>query len=153
VSVGAPHDHRAAPDGLEDAIGISFTDPIRDGRGWAFTGGQYTDPVNGYGFLGQAYTATDPSYDARVTVQVLWDTRTNVLVDNGSADILRMLGTVFVPLATHPVELYPEPLRDEIDGLNAQIYDNVNNAVYKAGFASRQDVYGREVRTLFATLD
>jgi putative glutathione S-transferase len=159
--------------GLEDAIGISFIDPIRDRRGWAFTGGQYTDPVNGYGFLGQAYTATDPSYDARVTVPVLWDKQPDdtgsarsgeagrraggkpvgVLVSNESADILRMLGTVFVPLATHPVELYPEPLRDEIDGLNAQIYDNVNNAVYKAGFASRQDVYGREVRTLFATLD
>jgi putative glutathione S-transferase len=139
--------------GLEDAIGISFIDPIRDRRGWAFTGGQYTDPVNGYGFLGQAYTATDPSYDARVTVPVLWDRRANVLVNNESADILRMLGTVFVPLATHPVELYPEPLRDEIDALNAQIYDNVNNAVYKAGFASRQDVYEREVRTLFASLD
>jgi putative glutathione S-transferase len=139
--------------GLEDAIGISFIDPIRDDGGWAFTGEGYTDPVNGYEFLSQAYTATDPSYDARVTVPVLWDKRDNVLVNNESADILRMLGTVFAPLAAHPVELYPEPLRDEIDALNAQIYDNVNNAVYKAGFASRQDVYEREVRTLFATLD
>jgi putative glutathione S-transferase len=139
--------------GLEDAIGISFIDPIRDDRGWAFTGGEYTDPVNGYEFLGQAYTSTDPGYNARVTVPVLWDKHTNVLVNNESADILRMLGTVFVPLAAHPVELYPEPVRDEIDALNAQIYDNVNNAVYKAGFASRQDVYEREVRTLFATLD
>jgi len=139
--------------GLEDAIGISFIDPIRDHRGWAFTGGEYTDPVNGYEFLGQAYTSTDPVYAARVTVPVLWDKHTNVLVNNESADILRMLGTVFVPLAAHPVELYPEPVRDEIDALNTQIYDNVNNAVYKAGFASRQDVYEREVRTLFATLD
>ncbi|HYB31357.1 MAG TPA: glutathione S-transferase C-terminal domain-containing protein [Solirubrobacteraceae bacterium] len=139
--------------GLEDAIGISFVDPIRDERGWAFTGEGYVDPVNGFAFLSEAYTATDPGYDARVTVPVLWDKQSGVIVSNESADILRMLSTPFAPLADHPVDLYPEPLRDDIDVLNDRIYENVNNAVYKAGFSRRQEVYEREVRALFAMLD
>jgi glutathionyl-hydroquinone reductase len=139
--------------GLEDAIGLSFVDPIRDERGWAFSGGDFVDPVNGFGFLSEAYVATDPGYEARVSVPVLWDRQTGVIVNNESADILRMLGTVFAPLASHPIELYPAPLRDEIDELNDRIYDNVNNAVYKAGFSRRQEVYEAEVRGLFAMLD
>jgi glutathionyl-hydroquinone reductase len=139
--------------GLEDVIGLSFVDPIRDERGWAFTGGEYVDSVNRFRLLGEAYLATDPDYDARVTVPVLWDKRLGVIVSNESADILRMLGTVFATVAEHPVELYPPPLRSEIDALNARIYDNVNNAVYKAGFSQRQEVYEREVAALFGTLD
>lgn len=139
--------------GLEDAIGISFVDPIRDERGWAFTGGRYVDDVSGFTFLSEAYIATDPAYEARVTVPVLWDKESGVIVSNESADILRMLGTVFTPLAEHPVELYPEPLRDDIEALNDRIYENVNNAVYKAGFSRRQEVYEREVYALFALLD
>jgi glutathionyl-hydroquinone reductase len=139
--------------GLEDAIGISFVDPIRDERGWAFTGGRYIDDVNDSTFLSEAYIATDPAYEARVTVPVLWDKESGVIVSNESADILRMLGTVFTPLAEHPVDLYPEPLRDEIEALNDRIYENVNNAVYKAGFSRRQEVYEREVYALFALLD
>jgi glutathionyl-hydroquinone reductase len=139
--------------GLEDAIGISFVDPIRDERGWAFTGGRYVDDVNGFTFLSEAYIATDPAYEARVTVPVLWDKESGVIVSNESADILRMLGTVFTPLAEHPVDLYPDPLRDDIEALNDRIYENVNNAVYKAGFSRRQEVYEREVYALFALLD
>ena len=139
--------------GLEDAIGVSFVDPIRDERGWTFTGGEYVDPVNGFSFLSEAYVATDPAYEARVSVPVLWDRETEVIVNNESADILRMLGTVFAPLASHPVDLYPSALRGEIDELNHRIYDNVNNAVYKAGFSRRQEVYETEVRGLFAMLD
>ena len=139
--------------GLEDAIGLSFVDPIRDERGWAFTGGKYVDSVNGFSFLSEAYLSSDPAYEARVTVPVLWDTQSGVIVSNESADILRMLGTVFAPLARHAIELYPERWRDEIDALNDRIYDNVNNAVYKAGFSRRQDVYQREVLGLFAMLD
>jgi putative glutathione S-transferase len=139
--------------GLEDAIGLSFVDPIRDERGWAFTGGEYFDPVNGYSFLSEAYLASDPGYEARVTVPVLWDRESGVIVSNESAEILRMLGTAFTPLASHPIELYPASLREEIDELNERIYDNVNNAVYKAGFSRRQDVYEAEVRGLFAMLD
>jgi putative glutathione S-transferase len=140
--------------GLEDAIGVSFVNPIRDNeRGWAFTGGEFVDRVNGFEFLGRAYTATDSGYDARITVPVLWDTQSGVIVSNESSDILRMLGTVFAPVASHPVDLYPERLRGEIDELNDLVYDTVNNAVYKAGFARRQDVYESEVRALFGTLD
>ena len=139
--------------GLEDVLGISFVDPIRDERGWAFTGGDYVDDVNGFEYLSEAYLATDPSYAARVTVPVLWDKQTGVIVSNESADILRMLHTVFVPLAEHAVELRPEGLADEIDALNDRIYDNVNNAVYKAGFSSSQMVYEHEVAALFSTLD
>jgi putative glutathione S-transferase len=139
--------------GLEDAITVSYADPIRDRRGWAFTGDRYTDQVNGFRFLSEAYAATDSDYRARVSVPVLWDKQQGTIVCNESADILRMFGTVFAPLAEHPVELYPERLRDDIDELNDVIYDNVNNAVYKAGFATRQDVYEREVDGLFQTLD
>jgi len=139
--------------GLEAAIGISFVDPIRDERGWRFSGGGYVDPVNGFGYLSEAYLASDPGYDARVTVPVLWDKRRATIVNNESADILRMLSTAFAPLANHPVELVPERLRGEIEALNELIYDNVNNAVYKAGFATTQRVYEREVMTLFQTLD
>jgi glutathionyl-hydroquinone reductase len=139
--------------GLQDAIGVSFVNPLRDDRGWAFTGDGYVDQVNGFEFLAEAYTATDPKFDARVTVPVLWDKETHRIVNNESADVLRMLSTVFAPLATHPVELYPERLRSEIDALNALIYDRVNNGVYKAGFATRQAVYEQEVQTLFQTLD
>jgi putative glutathione S-transferase len=139
--------------GLEEAIGLSFVDPIRHERGWAFTGGEYVDAVNGFGYLSEAYVASDPAYDARVTVPVLWDRESGVVVSNESADILRMLGTAFAPLAAHPIDLYPESVRDEIDELNDRIYDNVNNAVYKAGFSRRQEVYEAEVGALFAMLD
>jgi putative glutathione S-transferase len=139
--------------GLEDAIAVSYVDPIRDERGWAFSGGEYVDHLNGFAFLSEAYAATEPGYQDRVSVPVLWDTERRVIVNNESADILRMLETVFTRLATHPVDLYPEPLRGEIDALGERIYDRVNNAVYKAGFAARQPVYEREVATLFQTLD
>jgi putative glutathione S-transferase len=140
--------------GLEDAIGISFVDPIRSNEsGWAFTGGEYVDDVNGFAFLSEAYKASDTAYHARVSVPVLWDKQTGVIVNNESADILRMIGTVFAPLASHPVALCPAPLREEIGALNKRTYENVNDAVYKAGFSTRQSVYEREVRTLFATLE
>jgi putative glutathione S-transferase len=157
VSLACPWAHRTIIArrlmGLEDAISLSLVDPIRDQRGWAFTGGEYVDPLGGFAFLSEAYIATDARYDARVTVPVLWDKELGVIVSNESADIVRMLGTVFAPFAAHPVELVPDALRGEIDELNDRIYDNVNNAVYKAGFSRRQDIYEREVRALFAMLD
>jgi putative glutathione S-transferase len=139
--------------GLQDAISISFVDPIRDQRGWRFSGNGYVDPVNGFSYLSEAYMRSEPDFAARVTVPVLWDKRRATIVNNESADILRMLSTAFAPLADHPVELVPERLRGEIEALNRLIYDNVNNAVYKAGFATAQRVYEREVLTLFQTLD
>jgi putative glutathione S-transferase len=139
--------------GLQDAIGVAYISPLRDHHGWRFAGGEYTDQVNGFRYLSEAYAASDPDYEARVSVPVLWDKERSTIVNNESGDILRMLSTVFAPLATHPVDLCPEPLRDEIDALNAEIYDGVNNAVYKTGFSTRQNVYDREVDNLFQTLD
>ncbi len=139
--------------GLEDAITISFADPIRDERGWAFTGEGYEDQVNGFCFLGQVYAATEPNFAERISVPVLWDRERGRIVNNESADILRMLGTAFRALARHPVDLCPEAHRTEIDALNEHIYTRVNDAVYKAGFARRQAAYEREVHSLFTALD
>jgi glutathionyl-hydroquinone reductase len=139
--------------GLQDAISVSFVDPIRDERGWHFSGGRFVDAVNGFSYLSEAYLASEPGYAARVTVPVLWDKQRGTIVNNESADILRMLSTAFAPLADHPVELVPERLRGEIEALNKLIYDNVNNGVYKSGFATTQRVYEHEVMSLFQMLD
>jgi glutathionyl-hydroquinone reductase len=139
--------------GLEDAIGMSAVDPIRGARGWRFSGGEYTDPVNGFTYLAEAYAATDPGFDGRPSTPVLWDTRTRRIVNNESGDILRMLVTDFAPLAAHPVELYPAGLAAEIDALEDELYDGLNNAVYRAGFATAQAAYEEAARRVFATLE
>jgi putative glutathione S-transferase len=139
--------------GLEHAIGMSVVDPVRDDRGWAFTGGEYVDDVNGWSFLSEAYDATEPAFTDRYSVPVLWDTKTRRIVSNESGEILRMLDQGFGTLADDRVDLCPALLRPEIDTLNGRIYDSLNNAVYKAGFATRQDVYEREARGIFALLD
>jgi putative glutathione S-transferase len=139
--------------GLEDAIGMSVVDPIRDEKGWAFTGGPYIDPVNGFRFLGQAYAATDPDHRARLSVPVLWDTETGRIVNNESADVLRMFTTAFGAFATRDVDLWPAAHRDAIDALNTRLYEDVNNAVYRAGFSRDQEDYEQVVARVFATLD
>lgn len=138
--------------GLEDVIGVSAVDPIRDERSWVFTRGEYTDPINGFEYLSEAFTATDPDYEGRYSVPVLWDKQTGRIVNNESADILRMLSTGFAPLATDAVDLYPETHREEIDALNRHLYERVNNAVYMAGFARDQRVYEDVVEKMFETL-
>jgi putative glutathione S-transferase len=157
VSYACPWAHRSIIGrrlkGLEDAISMSVVDPVRDERGWAFTGGEFTDPVNGFSFLSEAYEATDPAFDARVTVPVLWDKETGTVVNNESGEVLRLLNSAFGDLADDAIDLYPEPLRDEIDAVNARVYDTVNNGVYKAGFTTSQEVYEREACALFDTLD
>jgi putative glutathione S-transferase len=157
VSWACPWAHRTVIGrmykGLEDAIGMSVVDPIRDERSWRFSGGEYVDPINGFGFLGEAYTATDPGYDGRISVPVLWDTQTGRIVNNESADILRMFSTGFGELASDDVDLYPEPHRAEIDALNRHTYRTLNNAVYQAGFSTDQAFYERIVRRVFGTLD
>jgi len=157
VSRACPWAHRTliarALMGLEDVISVDYVDPYRDSRGWAFSGDGYHDSVNGFEYLLQAYKATDASYELHATVPVLWDKSASTLVNNESADILRMLGTVFAPLAKHPVELYPERLQGDINALNKFIYENVNDGVYKSGFATKQQVYERNVQALFQALD
>jgi len=159
VSLACPWAHRTiivrSLLGLEDAIGMSVVDPIRDDRGWAFRDGPGygKDPINGFEFLSQAYIATDPAYTARVTVPVLWDTVTKRIVNNSDDDIMRMFETEFSGLARRKLDLCPSELRGAIDQLNQQIFETVNDGVYRAGFATRQSVYERAARTLFVNLD
>ncbi|CAB4937933.1 unannotated protein [freshwater metagenome] len=139
--------------GLEDVISMTIVDPVRDERGWAFTA-QDPDPVNGFAFLSEAYRLTDPGFDMRVTVPLLWDTQANRAVNNESSEILRMLGSEFDAFARNPqLGLYPEGLREEIDTINARVYGAVNNGVYRCGFAASQEAYDEAFSELFGTLD
>ena len=159
VSLACPWAHRTiivrTLMGLEGAVGMTVVDPIRDDLGWAFRDvrGASADPINGFRFLSEAYTATDPAYDERVTVPVLWDKAARTIVSNSDDDVMRMFETTFAPLARHPIDLYPERLRREIDELNETIYNQVNDGVYRAGFASAQDAYEQAAQRLFETLD
>jgi putative glutathione S-transferase len=142
--------------GLEDAIGMTIVDPIRDERGWAFRygPGHSTDPVNGFKFLSEAYAATDPNFDGRVTVPVLWDKETKKIVNNCEDDICRMFNNVFNDFARNKeVDLFPKEIEAEHAKLCDFLYDNVNNGVYKAGFATRQRPYEISCRKLFEALD
>jgi putative glutathione S-transferase len=157
VSLACPWAHRAVIlrglKGLEHVIGLSVVDPIRDERGWAFTGGA-VDPVNGWAYLSEAYDATDASFGGRITVPVLWDTDTERIVSNESADVAVMLNESFDALAAHPErDYYPLELRAEMDPLNDRVYETVNNGVYKAGFAESQEAYEDAVFPIFETLD
>jgi len=158
VSLACPWAHRTIIvrelKGLQDAIGLSVVDPLRDERGWRF-GPDFPDPLgHGWSYLAEAYHATDPSFDGRVTVPTLWDTKTGRVVNNESADILIMLNEEFDAFAHHAeLDLYPVVLRPEIDELNAWVYDEINNGVYKAGFAASQESYEAAVRPLFAALE
>lgn len=159
VSLACPWAHRTiivrALNRLEDALGMTVVDPIRDERGWAFrpVRGASADPVNGFAYLAEAYRATDPRYHGRVTVPVLWDTQTKTIVSNSDDDIMRMLETEFDALGARTLDFYPLALRAEIDALNERIYETVNDGVYRAGFATTQAAYEAAVRPLFATLD
>jgi len=160
VSLACPWAHRTlivrALKGLEAAIGVTVVDPIRDDAGWAFreVPGASADPLNHFAYLAQAYRATDPAYEGRVTVPVLWDTQAERIVSNSDDDIMRMLETEFDAFATHPeLDLYPAQHRAAIDALNEEIYQHVNNGVYKAGFATAQRSYEHAARDVFVHLD
>lgn len=144
--------------GLTEVISLSVVDPVRDGRGWAFRRGPgltLDTAGNGFTLLRQAYDSTVAgAYSGRVSVPVLWDTRTGRIVSNHYPDISLDLGAQFDSWATNPeLDLYPLDLRDEIDRLNDRIADTVNTGVYKAGFARDQRSYQAAVLDLFATLD
>lgn len=139
---------------LEEAIGVTVVDPLRDDRGWAFRaeGGGSPDPVNGFAFLSEAYRATDPGYRGRITVPVLWDRKTGRIVSNDDDGLMRMLNREFDAIADASVDLVPEELRDEIDALNERIYPDINDGVYRCGFAGTQEAYDRRVGRLFEAL-
>ena len=139
--------------GLEDVIGISYAAPFRDERGWAFPGGRFVDDLHGWSFLQEAYQQTDPDFGGRITVPVLWDKEEGRIVSNESQDIVRMLNGDFNAYAKNPeLDLYPPDLRREIDALNDRVYDEVNNGVYRTGFATSQDAYEEAFHALFDRL-
>jgi putative glutathione S-transferase len=159
VSLACPWAHRTIIvrklKRLEGAIGMTVVDPLRDDLGWAFRDvpGAEHDPVNGFRFLSEAYTATNPGYHGRVTVPVLWDRQTKRIVSNSDDDIMRMFETEFDAFGNAALDLYPAAHRAEIDELNEVIYQTVNNGVYRAGFATTQDAYETAAYGVFETLD
>ncbi len=163
VSLACPWAHRTLIfrklKKLEDYISVSVVDALMLENGWEFkaedarTPGATEDHLFGASALWQVYTKADPSYSGRVTVPVLWDKQQNTIVSNESAEIIRMFNSAFDALTGSTDDFYPKEFRDEIDEVNALVYDTVNNGVYKAGFATTQEAYEENAVKVFETLD
>jgi putative glutathione S-transferase len=142
--------------GLQDHIGVSVVHPDMLSDGWTFApddAGITGDRLFGSSLLRDIYVRADPKVTTRVTVPVLWDTQTGTIVSNESSEIIRMFNSAFDGLTGDTQDFYPDALRDQIDTINARIYDQINNGVYKAGFATTQTAYDDAVHTLFDALD
>ena len=141
--------------GLEDMISISVVHPLMLEHGWTFEEGEGVigDPIFKARYLHEIYTAVKPDYTGRVTVPVLFDKKTKTIVNNESSEIIRMLNTAFDGLGAKPGNYVPDQWLEEIDAVNDFVYHRINNGVYKAGFATKQEVYEEEVTVLFAALD
>ncbi|HEX9395577.1 MAG TPA: glutathione S-transferase family protein [Burkholderiales bacterium] len=155
VSRACPWAHRTlvvrALKGLEKAVPVFYADPYMAENGWEFAAAK--NPA-GIRYLHQLYGMAQPGYSGRVTVPVLWDSRERKIINNESAEIIRMLNRAFDAFARRKLaDLYPEELRAEIDRVNERVYRTLNNGVYRAGFATAQDKYDQAVTELFATLD
>src|SRR5690606_10971783 len=159
VSFACPWAHRVLIyrklKGLEAMLPLSAVNLHMGEEGWTFEPGPSVipDTVNGAKRLYEIYTLADPHYTGRATVPVLWDKHERTIVSNESADIIRMLNSAFDGVGANDLDFYPEPLRAEIDELNAYIYPNVNNGVYRAGFATTQEAYEEAANDVFAALD
>ncbi|MCE9678677.1 glutathione S-transferase family protein [Shewanella sp. AS1] len=141
--------------GLTDYISVSVVNPVLSDQGWQFGGypGADDDQLNGHHFMHQIYTQVDPRYTGRATVPVLWDKQRKMIVNNESADIIRMLNSAFDSLTGSTLDLYPKQYRSDIDSLNERLYHELNNGVYKAGFASSQFAYDEAYHSVFNLLD
>jgi|UniRef100_UPI00404ACC3E glutathionyl-hydroquinone reductase len=159
VSLACPWAHRTLIvrrlKGLESSIGFTVVDPVRDERGWAFRDGEgySADPIIGFKFLSEAYLASDPKFRGRWTVPVLWDQETKRIVNNSEDDICRMFNDEFAASGDGTPDLFPAAHANEQAKLSQEIYERVNNGVYRAGFATSQKAYEKAVQRLFATLD
>ncbi|KKB07254.1 glutathione S-transferase family protein [Devosia chinhatensis] len=160
VSLACPWAHRTLIfrklKELENLISVSVVSPkMPDETGWSFdkAEGSTGDALFGKETLWQVYTQADPHYTGRVTVPVLWDKKTNTIVSNESSEIIRMFNSAFNGLTGNSDDYYPEALRPDIDTINARVYDDINNGVYKAGFATTQEAYDEAVSKLFEALD
>ena len=141
--------------GLEEMISLSVVHWTMGREGWTFEPGEgvVPDPLHNAHYLHEVYTGADPDYSGRVTVPILWDKKTETIVSNESSEIIRMFNSAFDGIGALPGDYYPQEWRGEIDEINARIYSNVNNGVYKAGFATTQEAYEEAVFPLFETLD
>lgn len=159
VSLACPWAHRTLIvrklKGLEDAITVSVVDPFMGDQGWQFSDGPgcIPDPLHQSSFLHQLYVQAHSNFSGRVTVPVLWDRKEDTAVNNESSEIIRMLNSEFDAIADTSIDLYPKDLREEIDAQNAVIYPNVNNGVYRCGFATTQTAYEEAFEALFGALD
>ena len=162
VGYHCPWAHRTiiyrALKGLQDAISISYCLPWFRENGWTYEERPdypdcTADQINGFHYLYEAYAVADPGYTGKVTIPVLWDKQTSKIVNNESSEIIRMLNTEFAGIAKSDVDYYPPEHQGEIDELNELIYPNVNNGVYRCGFARAQDAYEESYDALFSTLD
>jgi putative glutathione S-transferase len=162
VSLACPWAHRTLIfrklKGLEEIIDVSVVDYLMREHGWTFSASEAADDFVGdqlmeHAFMHQVYTQADPEYSGRVTVPVLWDRKQNTIVSNESADIIRMFNTAFDELTQNDADFYPHKLQRDIDAINDRVYHEINNGVYKAGFATTQSAYEKNVRILFAALD
>lgn len=160
VSLACPWAHRTLIfrrlKGLEDAISVDVVHYHMGENGWEFASdidGATADTVNGKDKLYEVYTQANPAYSGRVTVPVLWDRQRRTIVNNESSEIIRMLNSAFDGVNAKPGDYYPQELRPEIDAINKIIYRNVNNGVYKVGFATGQEAYEEAFTALFDTLD
>lgn len=159
VSLACPWAHRTLImrklKGLEPLIGVSHVSPLMLDQGWTYhvAEGSSGDPVNGAEYHHQLYTLTDPDYTGRVTVPALWDKQDKRIINNESADLVYIFNDAFDEITGNRLDLYPADLRETIDEINADVYDHINNGVYKAGFATEQEVYDRHVVALFESLD
>ncbi len=159
VSYACPWAHRTllvrSLKGLEDAISVDYVDPFRAEDGWQFTPEKESctpDTVNDSEYLREVYQKADPDVTCRVTVPVLWDKQEQTIVNNESKEIMRMLDTEMDAVASRDIDLYPEGYQEEIDRLIENIYEPINNGVYRAGFAKSQSAYDEAVEELFDAL-
>lgn len=154
VANACPWSHRAilfrTLKRLEGVISLSTVDPLMRDQGWSF---HDPDPVTGARHMYDIYRRADPHYTGRATVPMLWDKQTGTVVNNESADIIRMFNSEFAAFTDDRTDYYPAALAAEIDSVNARIYETVNNGVYRAGFATRQEPYAAAVKALFESLD
>src|SRR4029077_8473630 len=139
--------------GLGDVISMDVVEPVMGDEGWQFGPDADNDSVNGKKHLHEIYTQVDPRYTGRSSVPVLWDKERRTIVNNESPEIIRMLNSAFDAFTNNRTDYYPAELRHEIDAVNQQVFRNVNNGVYRCGFASTQEAYEEAFLDLFGTLD
>jgi putative glutathione S-transferase len=159
VSYACPWAHRTlifrALKGLEDVISVSVVHPLMPEESWIFAEypGATKDHVNQAHFLYENYRLADPQFNSLVTVPVLWDKKKRTIVNNESSEIIRMLNSAFDDYAKSDIDYYPDSLRQDIDSINSLVYHDVNNGVYRCGFATTQDAYNRAFDRLFDALE